>query len=120
MMNSWRATLRSGKGCFESLERYIVHGLHDLTLRHPGLDESQPTQDSMEYMWRIFNKDIYYKACAIRYIKDIDFARLKEDVAEACVEEHLKREIAEVSEARRLFRYLLQKLTACLTQVSEP
>ena len=69
---------RSGQACLESLERYIVHGLHDLTLRHPGLDESQPTQDSMEYQWRIFNKDIYDEDSAIRYIKSVDFARLKE------------------------------------------
>ena len=102
---------RSGKGCFESLERYIVHGLRDLTLRHPGLDESLPTQDSMEYLWRMCDEDIYNEDSVIRYIKYIDFAKLKEDVAEACAEESLKREMAEVTEGRWLFRYLLQKLT---------
>lgn len=41
---------RSGKGCFESFERYVVHGLHDLTLRHPCPDDSQPTQESLDYL----------------------------------------------------------------------
>lgn len=95
---------RSGEGCFESLERYIVHGLHDLTLRHPSLEDSVPTQDSLDYLWHIFDEDIYDENSAVRYIRDIDFAKLKEDVAKACAEEAVEREMVEVSEGMWLCR----------------
>lgn len=90
----------------------MVNGVHDLTPRHPGLDESQPIQDTMDCLWRIFNEDTHDEDVAFRYTEDIDFAKLKEHVAEAYAEK--KRETAEVSEGRRLFRHLLQKLTTYL------
>ena len=100
---------RSGEGCFESLERYIVHGLHDLTLRHPYLGDNMPTQDSLDYLWVMYDED-----SVIRYITDIDFAKWKEDVAKACAKENFEREMVEVSEGVWLFRCQVQKLTARL------
>ena len=33
-----------------SIEKYVVHGWHDLTLRHPSLKKDEPTQDSLNYL----------------------------------------------------------------------
>ncbi|CAF9926186.1 hypothetical protein IMSHALPRED_006892 [Imshaugia aleurites] len=50
----------------------------------------------MDCLWRIFNEDTHDEDVAFRYTEDIDFAKLKEHVAEAYAEK--KRETAEVSE----------------------
>ena len=75
---------------FESLEKYVVHGIHDWTLRHPSLEEGQPTQDSLNFLDGIFDQ-----ADGIEYIADIDFADLKRQIADVCAEENCEREMAE-------------------------
>ncbi len=66
---------------FENLERYIVHGLHDLTLRHPNLQGNQATEDSLDYLGGIF-----HHAKQIRCVMGIDFAKVKKRVVEVCAE----------------------------------
>lgn len=79
----------AGKDFFDNLERYVVHGLQDVTLRHPSLEHNQPTQDSLDYLCGIFDQ-----ANGIRCIEDIDFAELKKNVAKACAEENRERQMA--------------------------
>lgn len=43
------------RGFFEKFERYVVHGMHDWTLRHPCLPDSQPTQDSLDNLCGILD-----------------------------------------------------------------
>lgn len=93
---------------FESLERYVVHGLHDLTLRHPNLEGKQATEDSLDFLGGIFDH-----AKGTRCIMNIDVAKFKERIVEVCAEEIRKRQIDQ--KGRWLLQYLLQKLTALLT-----
>ena len=83
-MHGYRGTK---KQFFESLERYIVHGLHELTLRHPSLQGKQATEDSLNYLGGIFDH-----AKGTRCIMDIDVAKLKQRVVEVCAEENCKRQ----------------------------
>ena len=88
-MHGYRGTMNQ---FFESLERYIVHGLHDLTLRHPNLQRKQATEESLNYLGGILDH-----AKGSRCVMDIDFAKFKDRVVEACAEKNRRRQIDQKS-----------------------
>ena len=79
-----------------SIERYVVHGAQDLTLRHPSLKEDQPTQDSLDYLGKLI---VPFKGAGDVVL---DVAVVKTVVAKVCAEANRKREMAGLTEGRRL------------------
>ena len=77
----------------DSLEKYIIHGAHDWTIRHSSLEDSQPTQDSLDYLNGMIDR-----GSEITHLLDIDVALLKEHVAKVCAEAHARREVSEITE----------------------
>ena len=85
-----------------SIERYVVHGWHDLTLRHPSLKKDEPTQDSLNYLGSDY---VFGRLPGISGAGDIvrvDVAMLKTEVAEVCAKANGRRDMAGPPEARQL------------------
>lgn len=84
-----------GRACRDfiaSIERYVVYGRHDFTLRHPSLKADQPTQDSLEFLEL---DDVFGRFQVVRGTADnvlIDTALLKTKIAEVCAEANRNRE----------------------------
>lgn len=97
-----------------SIEKYVVHWRHDFTLRHPSLKADQPTQDSLDFLELDDHFGRFQGIRGTGSLALVDVALLKTQVAEVCAEANRKRE------GKRLFRYPLQQLTACLANSGEP
>lgn len=72
-------------------ERYVVHGLHDWTLKHPCVY----AKDSLEYLG-----DIFVRVQEAKYSKGIDFAELRKSIAEFRAQENREGQLAAVTEGR--------------------
>ena len=96
----WDWTDGVSRSFLESSEWYIIHGTHDWTLRHPSLEDSQPTQDSLHYLCDIFD-EANEGGCWV----DSDVPSLKNHIAKVCAEAEAERQTAEIIEGR--YSYLI-------------
>lgn len=74
-----------------SIERYVVDGLHDLTMRHPSLKKDEPTQDSLDYLP---SELIFHRLTRAGDIVHFNLAVAKTIFAEACAEAKRRRDMA--------------------------
>ncbi len=95
VLDDWIWAKGVDRSFFGNFERYVVDGAHDWTLRHPSLRDSQPTQDSLDYLCGIFDQ-----ANESKSIVDIDVPKLKRHVAEVCAEADAERQMAEETKGR--------------------
>ncbi len=74
-----------------SIERYVVDGFHDRTMRHPSLKKDEPTQDSLDYLPSDF---VLHELTRTGDVVHLNLAVLKTIVAEACAEAKRRRDMA--------------------------